>query len=111
MPWVQWPPRQAHRYEWEKMKSWRLFVLLRVVLITTILSAPDSAPHISPGLPQDLTDLRGRAGQFKKGKCFKRWVEAHEGVRAEVTQPDDILVIHINCISLRAVTRQFPFPP
>jgi hypothetical protein len=58
-----------------------------------------------------LTDLGRGAGQFVNGEQLKARVEAHKGVRAKITQPDDILIIHIYSISLRLVSRKFPFAP
>src|SRR6185503_17445670 len=85
-PWAQLLPRQAPRHEWERMGSLRLFVLLSVCSYhNKLIHSRFCSPYFAwPA--QNLTDLRGRAGQFKNGKRFKRWVEAHEGVRAEVTQ-------------------------
>src|SRR3990172_8979212 len=68
------------------------------------------SPHFA-GSAQNLTDLRGGAGQFKNGKRFQVRIEAHESIRAKVAQPDPILIVHINRVGLRAVTRQFPLAP
>ena len=55
---------------------------LELVVITTSLSAPDSAPHTSPGLrpSQDLSYISFRTWKDKHLKCFIRWVKAHHRI-------------------------------
>src|SRR5439155_22291700 len=79
------------------------------LLIMKSLSAPDSAPQISPLRPASCRTLASRS---RNGLAFLGLgIEAQDRVRSPVADPHGIGVVHINGVGLRPVAWQMPAPP
>lgn len=63
------------------------------------------------GAAEDLAEVRVGAGQGKGGKGFGGWVEADEGVGAEIGEPDDVLVVDVDGVGHGTAAGKFPFAP
>src|ERR1051325_6042170 len=67
-------------------------------------------PHFAAAT-EDLADVRARPVAREGLEALRLRVEAHHGVRAEVAQPDLVLVVDVHRVRLRMVARQLPRLP
>ena len=63
--------------------------------------SPDSAPQTSPGRPSSWRTAASGIGSANERERLGRRVEADDRVRAEVGQPDDVLVVDEDRVGLR----------